>query len=369
MADVCAPFLFPNALSITHIAGPLLLGYMLGYALFGALCVQFFVYCVAFRRDPTWLRLFVWGVFLLELTLVVLFSIGSWWSFVDGFADVSHLTTLDPTSPAQPPLSGLVATLFHGFYSWRVYQLSPSKSLLFPSLIMLISIAQLVMSLLIGINLARQEERIFALDSINAIVTTWLSGSAVANVMITGTLGYVLLKASRTTGLQQRTSRLQRAITFLVETGLLTSCVAIIQFVLFLTKEKTFFYFLLFFYLMAKLYSNTLLATLNSRVLLMMHTENPGPVTRNQLENALWSDIPAPRPSSFVGGIVVTRSLATVRDGSEVGVEAKSPLSADRFTYASHELETFQPLVQARTRSGHNHLQAPRDRYCKAEGW
>jgi len=94
--------------------------------------------------------------------------------------------------------------------------------------------------------------------SINAL-------SATADVIIAATL-VIMLNRSRT-GFSKSDTMINKLILFVVNTGLLTSCCAIASLISLVASPRTLIY-ASFYFCIGRLYSNSLLATLNARRIL-----------------------------------------------------------------------------------------------------
>jgi len=94
-------------------------------------------------------------------------------------------------------------------------------------------------------------------------VTVWLACSMACDAMITIALVWLLWRR-RGEGFKSVNHVIHRAIRMTIETGALTTMVTAVELALYLNSSVTSWYFM-FGMLMGKLYSNSLLATLNSR--------------------------------------------------------------------------------------------------------
>ncbi|KDQ25247.1 hypothetical protein PLEOSDRAFT_1071839 [Pleurotus ostreatus PC15] len=94
-------------------------------------------------------------------------------------------------------------------------------------------------------------------------VSTWLGASALADVLITGCLLFTLVRRKRT-GMQATDGIINKIMLLTIQTGLITTVFAIADLVLALSVQGRGFNFIPDFAL-SKLYTNTLLASLNAR--------------------------------------------------------------------------------------------------------
>ncbi|KAF9059853.1 hypothetical protein BDP27DRAFT_1340532 [Rhodocollybia butyracea] len=251
---------------------PLFIGYMLSYLLQGILFVQMFLYCLVFRRtDPIYLRITVLLIFMVELastliaTVIVIESI-----VLAGYLAFS--VALQPAFTGICILCGLAATMVQGSYAWRIHLLGGSWKITVP--IMILSVTQCVMVSYWGsldeeaglLELAGTK----TIHSASAVFTAWLVSSTICDIMITITLFY-LRKQIQSTQSQSLIVRVQRAMTIAIDTGVLTAIGASFQLLLFLSLENSLIDMTLF-YALPKLYSNSLMATLNARIIVKAGT-------------------------------------------------------------------------------------------------
>ncbi|KAH7869205.1 uncharacterized protein C8R40DRAFT_1074267 [Lentinula edodes] len=118
-------------LNIAALTGPYILGGLLSYGLFGILIVQIW--------DSIWLNIFVYILALFDLGVTIMWTVFMWQLFADNWGQLSVLSArggISNTAAAIPLLSGIVASMAHCFYAWRVYKLT--DSLLLPVPIVLV---------------------------------------------------------------------------------------------------------------------------------------------------------------------------------------------------------------------------------------
>lgn len=310
---VAGPVAPPGGSDVSLLIGPVLLGYMLSYFLFGILCVQIYLYHIAFPRDSIWLKLYVGLVFCLEVVLTILAGFDAWWSNVSGFGDLSHMAEQgNPTSAAEVPIFGLIGIMIHGFYSWRIVKLTSSWYIVV--LIMVSSLAHFALAIYIGAMHGVNNGELGKWGEISQQFTAMFATGVAADILITFTLVFVLSRALQKTAFRDTSTMLQRLIVFSVETALITSCWATAQLILFHYRERTGVYFLFCFYVLPRLYSITFMATLNAR----MHVHGAAP-ERNTTPGVgfatqhtiLWQDLEAQSlSSSCVSGQVETHEMA-----------------------------------------------------------
>lgn len=143
--------------------------------------------------------------------------------------------------------------MVQSFYIWRIYNLT--KNIFIALFIESISLMQCTLSFFYGIKVSldyqkplivinlflkvsvegRGVDKLFALTN---VISAWLVGAAVCDVLITLTIVTVLSRANQRTKFKQTTNAITRLIRFTVETGLITSVMAVIELILWLTTGK-----------------------------------------------------------------------------------------------------------------------------------
>ncbi|KAK0201033.1 hypothetical protein DFS33DRAFT_1356566 [Desarmillaria ectypa] len=268
-----APVEIPGV-NVPLLTGPLVLGYMWGYGLFGILTVQMYIYYIHFNTKDDWkMRLYVWFIFILELVFTIFSTIAAWNQYGPGWGDINSILLIDWSWEPLPSLNGTISAMVQTFYVWRIYNLT--KNIWISLFIEVVAIVQCIFAWYFGIAVSVQGLHVESLKHLSPEVSvrTWLAGSAACDVMITATIVFVLYRANTRSNFSQTTSAVTKIIRFTVETGLLTSAAAVAELILWLTQSQYNIHFIGFLVL-GKLYSNALVATLNSRALIFgsVHT-------------------------------------------------------------------------------------------------
>ncbi|KAJ3975373.1 hypothetical protein EV361DRAFT_865432 [Lentinula raphanica] len=222
------------------------LGGMFSYGLFGMLIVQLFFYQFDTRdQDPTWLRVFACGVMiritvsvlaLSELVNMIVTTIFMWEVLAQHWGDPFILLSVDSlaskTLAGIPLLSGIVATMAHSFFSWRIHRLTGSS--LIPTIVMLekISLTTCAMAGYCGIRAAHIG--IFRLTELDVEVTIWLGGSTLCDLIISAVLVFKLLYQQKRAMSFQTRHQIHHLIALTVETSLVTTLTALFALALFI---------------------------------------------------------------------------------------------------------------------------------------
>ncbi|KAF7364359.1 putative Transmembrane protein [Mycena sanguinolenta] len=243
-----APSLIPGV-DIGRLTGPLILGYMWSYCLYGVLLVQTYMYTELFPNDSRGLKMLVGVMFFFETLFTVLMTIAAWSMFGDGWGDPNVILQFNWTWGILPLLSGIHSGMTQGFYIWRIWVLT--KQLWLPVPICLGVFTQLFGLYWFAIKFNIAHWRIASLPPLSGEVTVWLVGSASCDVLITLALTGILWRRKKQSEFADTTGILNRLIRLSVETGALTSVTAILEIILWLNWQKFYYHFIPFGYLIS----------------------------------------------------------------------------------------------------------------------
>ncbi|KAF7346001.1 hypothetical protein MVEN_01622800 [Mycena venus] len=188
-----APVVIPGVI-VSYITGPVVLGYMWSYCLYGMLIIQVYLYSEMFPNDSRGIKAFVWVLFILETIYTLLITMAAWNDYGPGWGDVDTLSVYDWSWVPLPALSGILAGMAQSFYIWRISKLTTKRWV--PVLIGCVMLAQVTFACYYGIRVSvegRTFTELFALSpeitsSIENLSKLFLIGSAVCDLSITTTL-------------------------------------------------------------------------------------------------------------------------------------------------------------------------------------
>ncbi|KDR71261.1 hypothetical protein GALMADRAFT_254076 [Galerina marginata CBS 339.88] len=182
----------PTALTpaeLGTIAGPLFLGYLLNWGLFGVLSMQVYLYYLAFPNDRAGFKTVVYVAYLLETTQTILFTTSSFRTFATGFGNPGILDEIDIVWFSAPIMSGLVAFVAHSFYAYRITFFSKRKYL--PGCVILLACLCFSASIAVGVEMKGAGFFSHFLKK-NSLVTVgiWQAGSAACDLLIAASMTY-----------------------------------------------------------------------------------------------------------------------------------------------------------------------------------
>ncbi|VDC04883.1 unnamed protein product [Peniophora sp. CBMAI 1063] len=250
------------------IIGPIFIGHSVNWLLLGMLFFQLYLYEKGRTRtvNKFWLRCLVYSIFVIDVAQTAISSQALWHFAIDIWGDPVALVTVVPWSePLIPALSGLVALLVQLFYAWRIWVLQRSLfSRVMAIIIILLSFMQFGASLHTPVIILKAHLSFAAFADIQTSVDIWLATSFTVDVLIAGSMIWLLYQARTRTLWIQSQSLYDRLIISSVQTGLLTAVTAGVDLALWKIYPQD-NYFVAPPLILGKLYSNSLFSTLNGR--------------------------------------------------------------------------------------------------------
>jgi len=242
------------------ILGPILMGTIFTVLLHGIMIMQCYVYFQRFKQDRPRIKLVV-GFLLLLDTMTCSFDIAMTYDYlVKDFGNASALAVVDVALRPFPATIAITAFIVQCFFGWRIQVISGNQKMI-SILIYSLSTVQLLGGIGAAIGgMILKEFMLF--HKITAISLVWLLGSLLTDVVITCALVWYLHNGR--TGISATDDTIDRLIRMTVQTGLLTTSCALVV-VITHTAFKTSLIFMAFNLPLPKLYTISLLSTLNSR--------------------------------------------------------------------------------------------------------
>ncbi|CAE6438538.1 unnamed protein product [Rhizoctonia solani] len=238
--------------------GPILLGTIVNIWLYGIMVTQTSIYFVAFPRDHRWIKILVTYMFIVD-TLNSIFDIGLVWKYtITLFGDSQGILVSSWWFNVEPVMTVMISSTTQGFFAWRVAKLTGHAWMGWG--IALSAFIQFAAGLgsTIGAFIVQDFARF---QELKVAVITWLGLSALTDIVITCTLSWYL--HTHRTGFSKTDDIITRLVRLTVQTGLITTLWATTDLILYLGWSHNLH---LFFQLpLCKLYTNTLMSTLNSR--------------------------------------------------------------------------------------------------------
>ncbi|KAH9077842.1 hypothetical protein EDB83DRAFT_1523341 [Lactarius deliciosus] len=284
------------------IAAPLLFGPVFNWALYGVLCVQIYVYSYNFPRDRRPLKSLVYFVFLLDTIQTALTGADIYYWFVAGFGNVERLWNPHFTPVNVPIIGAVISFIVQAYFCYRIWVLNKRSSWI----CWIIAVAAVTQSAG-GIWASIKPLTVAKYAAPKAAVYLWAISSALADILIAIAMTLLLRRASGNFS----NFVLIRVVRLTIETNALTAALVIATLVLYVTFPNR-LYYIYPVELLGKVYSNTLLVSLNNRIYVRDHQspEHATPVPDGaRTVTELRFAISEPQPRAL--GITFPRSIIT----------------------------------------------------------
>ncbi|KAI9452099.1 hypothetical protein F5148DRAFT_521904 [Russula earlei] len=256
------PPVLPN---VEEIAAPELLGGLFNWCLYGVLIVQTYVYSYNFPGDKRPIKLLVYIVFFLETLQITLNGADLYYWFVRGFGNLDHLTSPYLGFFDVPIVGTVVSLTVQFFFMYRIFVLSKRKALWLCAIITLFSIVS-AMGAIGGGTYAHVRGRFSTGRTLKIVMLTWIVGNTISDICITSAMVYYLTKQNiRDREVFYSSHALESIVRLTVETNIITTTVSIVSLLMVaLFPDKN--WFVCPTSILGKIYSNTLLVSLNNRI-------------------------------------------------------------------------------------------------------
>ncbi|KAJ7731676.1 hypothetical protein DFH07DRAFT_968670 [Mycena maculata] len=278
-----APAVPPGPPDVTLLFGPLLIGVLLNTMLYGVMVVQAFMYYHRYKRDRTWFRYLVLYLVIMETANWVC-DVGLIYEpLIIRYGTPEALITSPLLLRTDAVLTVLISTPAQLFIAWRVRVVTQSRIL--PAIISLFAFVSLGGGISVT-TIVTLHPRFASFSSFHPEVITWLVASAACDVFLTASLVYSLW--IRKTSIISTDSYLNKLIRLTVQTGFITAAAALLDMILYVTTTNTSNF--IFDFALSKLYTNSLISTLNARPWREEATQHDAP-------NVLFEQTPVGRTS------------------------------------------------------------------------
>jgi len=266
----------PVQLFLDNTFGALLIGVFIAAALWGITCTQTFIYFNNYPNDTIGMKVLVFCVWLLDTTHQALICHTAYTYLVTHFAQVEFLGAMVNTLVIEVFFNGMVALLVQSFFARRVWILS-KHSVVLTGAVMLFVVAEFVAVFYYAAR-GSSFTTLGQLSELKALSITVNALAAAGDLLIAVILCWIL-QTSRT-GFSKSDTVITKLIAISINTGLVTSICAILSLITIVVFPNAFIY-ITFYFTLGRLYSNSLLATLNARKALRDATQDMSMSTRS----------------------------------------------------------------------------------------
>ncbi|KAG8706910.1 hypothetical protein FRC08_000799 [Ceratobasidium sp. 394] len=249
--------------------GATYIGVVLATFFYGILTLQTYIYWVRYVHDPRFERLFVVALWVIDTLQLVFICHMQYWYVIENFANPVALQYNNWSFNMEVGLTAIITFMVQAFFARRAWQFTSRvgnrmtatpKTKVLGGLIGLISLMQLGFGMgCFGMVWVLKMYQQFI--GYRWLVAGWLTSAALCDVLIVYMLSTALM--TQRTGFGRTDALIDKLLRYTINTGLLTSIIAIVDLIAFCTMNNL--VHLCFNFILGKLYTNTLLATLNAR--------------------------------------------------------------------------------------------------------
>ncbi|RPD65458.1 hypothetical protein L226DRAFT_530957 [Lentinus tigrinus ALCF2SS1-7] len=249
-----------TGLALDDTLGAAFLGTIATSCLYGITIVQTYIYYKRNESDPAYLKLLVFFLWVLDSLHLALITHSVYFYAVTNFSNLLELTIPTWSILSQIVVTGVSDGTVRGIFCQRVWKLSNRNWML----CLAIAVSSLVVfSGSIAFAVKGFSIASFAnLSEISDILYVSLGSGVVADVLIA--VSMCVLLAKRRTGFSRTDSMVRVLIMYSINTGALTSICAMLCLLTYANMPNN-FVFIAFYFVLPKLFLNSLLATLNAR--------------------------------------------------------------------------------------------------------
>ncbi|KIK59987.1 hypothetical protein GYMLUDRAFT_44000 [Collybiopsis luxurians FD-317 M1] len=242
--------------------GAIIIGTPLALLFTGVLIVQCIIYWKTARAGDTWrTETLVISLLLMDLLHSVFLWTASWrWFITDRGQDPDKIPITLPLSIFVTSISTLMA---HSMYSWRIFKLTHRNYwITFP--IITLAVLRVVSAIFTGTYMIHLKSFVSFRSTIGWVFSLGLGLSCTVDILITSTMMYIL-KQSRAKSLSLDTV-IDSLIIYTLENGAVTALATVVSLICWVSMRNLIF--LSLYFVIAKLYANSVLAMLNYRPIL-----------------------------------------------------------------------------------------------------
>ncbi|KAG2004215.1 hypothetical protein CC2G_002794 [Coprinopsis cinerea AmutBmut pab1-1] len=242
--------------------GALQLGSLFAVFLFGVVTLQSHMYYQTFREDKIQLKLLVATIWLLELGHTFCVSAEIYKATIVNYGRPEKLFPF-PFLGASTAVGGTIAFLCHSFFSSRVWKVLPKPWNFVGAFCFVVALVRFIGSIALGVNAVKATVLEDYRRDWGWLIMSLLVVGAAIDVLIAGSMLFYLWK-QRAKVFARSIRLIDRLVQYTICTALLPSLSAIVMLIVFHVDPDALVW-LAIYSCLAKLYSNCVLASLNSR--------------------------------------------------------------------------------------------------------
>ncbi|KAK0454346.1 hypothetical protein EV421DRAFT_2029438 [Armillaria borealis] len=316
----------PAGYPIERLSGPVIVGFLLNWGLFGTLSVQLYLYYLAFPKDRQFIKYLVYGIYIVEFVQTILVAHDAFAMFgYYGFGDLEALTETHFNWLTVPIITAIAAFVGQVFYAYRIFILSRSR--IVPAFVICVSLTSSVAAIITGVYMF-QAGNLTKLNDQKMSISVGIScgGSALCDIVIAISMTYYLMRSN--TGFRRTQILVTKIIRLTIETGSLTAVVALAILILYLAFPHQAFYGPPAL-VISKLYANTIYVVLNSRIRIMGGRDTYTSSTDMEITTTMMRDITSHSTQGAQRTPVVAITKEVFSSDEEIGRMSEKPQDGD----------------------------------------
>ncbi|KAJ7448043.1 hypothetical protein FB451DRAFT_1567393 [Mycena latifolia] len=240
--------------------GAMFIGVLFATFFQGVLTLQTYIYYEAFPDDPVGIKALVAGVWILDVAHLVLISQTCYHYLITSWGNNAALLVSTQPGDLHLILVGIATAVCQGFFLLRIWSFS-KKNWALIGILGAACLATLGLETAMSVQMS-QMASVAAYSSLTSEAVAVFCLSVAVDVAIALIMIWYLRAGE--TSFNRTTFVIARLIQYTVATGLATSALAVGCLIAYLTRPHTFIFIAMHFSL-GRMYTNALLATLNSR--------------------------------------------------------------------------------------------------------
>ncbi|KAF8148434.1 hypothetical protein B0H34DRAFT_802967 [Crassisporium funariophilum] len=244
--------------------GALSIGVLISVFIFGIATVQTYIYYSRFPQDQLKWKILVAVVWILELAHCISICHTLYTLTISNYGHPEALIKPPKSLFISVILSGFIGFIVQGFFAERVRILS--KKRLIPIICWLLVTIQYAMHIAAAAEAFKMTSLAQYEKEWKWLLTCVLGIGAAVDLTIAAALCYYL-RQQKLNSLARTAIMIDKIIAWTIQTGVMTSFSGIIMLICYLTMPDNFIW-LGFFMFFARMFSNSLLASLNTRIIL-----------------------------------------------------------------------------------------------------
>jgi len=239
--------------------GKLFIGLIINVMLFGINITQTYFYYIHSKKDRLWIKISVAIILVADFVQPLFLSIYLYRTLIVHFGNETILSRATNLFAVVPTMTGLTGSIVQIFFAWRIRILTNNWYSV--ALIIAAAVSEAVCAIVVaylgGINPMFVKFKAF-----QAVATTGVVSQMLGDIMIASILVWFL--QTHKSGFRQSDEMVDRIIRFTLQTGLLTLVLGGTNMLLYLMQWAGGTYLLLNI-VRSKIYTSSLLSSLNSR--------------------------------------------------------------------------------------------------------